>query len=438
MSAMQRSLPRTGIAATIFVAATASAAPPGFTPLFNGRDLAGWHGWAIHAEAGRPPAFARLPDDDRRRLEAEWAADAARHWTVEDGELVNDGGGVSLATDREFGDCEWHAEFRIAPRGDGGVYLKNTPQVRVWDPADPAQADRGAARGSGGLSNNGDWPGRFPLVKADRPCGEWNALRIVQVGERTTVHLNGVLVVAHARLANHWDSGKPLPPRGRILLQPHGGAVRWRNLGVRELSADEANGILERNLDSGFEPIFNGRDFTGWTGRLDSYEVVDGAIRCRPRQAGNIHTTEEYGDFGVSLEFKMPPKGNNGLAIRYPGGGLNAGREGMTEIQILDDDYPGVDPRQVHGSAYGMVGAVDGYQRPHGEWNHQLVTVRGSTVTVEVNGFTVLDADLATVTKFMDDKPHPGKDRTRGFFGFCGHGSPVEFRRIGIRRLPAR
>jgi hypothetical protein len=316
------------------------------------------------------------------------------------------------------------------------VYLKNTPQVKIWDPTAPAKADRGADRGSGGLWDNGDWPGRLPLVKADRPCGEWNSLRIIQVGERTTVFLNGDLVVAHARLANHWAPGKPLPRRGRILLQTHGGEVRWRDLCVRELAAEEANRILEEGIGAGFEPIFNGRDFTGWTGPLDAYEVVDGAIRCKPRKAGNIHTTEEYGDFAVSLEFKMPPKGNNGLAIRYPGGRLNAGREGMTEIQILDDGYPGIDPRQVHGSAYGMVGAVEGYQRPHGEWNHQLVTVRGSTVTVEVNGFTVLDADLANVTEFMDDKPHPGKDRTQGFFGFCGHHDPVEFRSIWIRRLP--
>jgi hypothetical protein len=58
-------------------------------------------------------------------------------------------------------------------------------------------------------------------------------------------------------------------------------------------------------------------------------------------------------------------------------------------------------------------------------------------VTVELNGFTVLDADLATVTAFMDDKPHPGKDRKSGFFGLCGHHDAVEFRRIRIRRLPA-
>jgi hypothetical protein len=48
----------------------------------------------------------------------------------------------------------------------------------------------------------------------------------------------------------------------------------------------------------------------------------------------------------------------------------------------------------------------------------------------------VLDADLAGVSEFMDDKPHPGKDRPTGHFGFCGHGDAVAFRLIWIRRLP--
>jgi hypothetical protein len=436
MTAIPTCIARLAIASTMLVAATGLAAPPGFVSLFNGRDLSGWRGWAIHAEGGRPPEFARLDAAGRQQLERTWATELARHWRVEDGALVNDGAGPYLATDREFGDCELRVEFRIAPRANSGVYLKQNPQVKIWDPTDPAKADRGANLGSGGLWNNGDWPGRFPLVRADRPCGEWNALRIIQVGERTTVFLNGALVVDHARLANFWDPGRPLPRRGPILLQTHGGEVRWRNLAIRELGADEANGLLERRLGPGFRAVFNGRDFTGWRGPVESYEIVAGALRCRPKTAGNIYTAEAYGDFAVSLEFLMPPQGNNGLAIRYPGGDVNAGREGMTEIQILDDGYEGIDPRQVHGSAYGLVAAVGGYQRPRGEWNHQLVTVRGSTVTVELNGFTVLDADLAGVSEFMDDKPHPGKDRPTGHFGFCGHGDAVAFRRIWIRRLP--
>ena len=52
-----------------------------------------------------------------------------------------------------------------------------------------------------------------------------------------------------------------------------------------------------------------------------------------------------------------------------------------------------------------------------------------------VNGSKILDADLNQVTETMGDKPHPGKDRTSGHFGFAGHGDPVAFRNISIKRL---
>ena len=66
----------------------------------------------------------------------------------------------------------------------------------------------------------------------------------------------------------------------------------------------------------------------------------------------------------------------------------------------------------------------------------QRVTVRGSRIEVELNGTLILDGDLATVKEFMANSPHPGKERTKGFFGFAGHGDPVEFRQVEIR--PAR
>jgi hypothetical protein len=63
------------------------------------------------------------------------------------------------------------------------------------------------------------------------------------------------------------------------------------------------------------------------------------------------------------------------------------------------------------------------------------VTVKGSTITVELNGNIILDADLAEVDEYMGGKPHPGKDRTSGHFGFAGHGDAVEFRGLSIREL---
>ena len=84
-----------------------------------------------------------------------------------------------------------------------------------------------------------------------------------------------------------------------------------------------------------------------------------------------------------------------------------------------------------------MVPAVTGYQRPIGEWNFQEVTVKGSTIKVELNGTVILDADVTKVdmATVMDKKAHPGKDRQRGFFGLAGHNDPVEFKELSIKKL---
>jgi hypothetical protein len=71
-----------------------------------------------------------------------------------------------------------------------------------------------------------------------------------------------------------------------------------------------------------------------------------------------------------------------------------------------------------------------------GDWNYEEETVKGSKIKVELNGFVILDADLSTVKEFMANSPHPGKDRTSGYFGFAGHTDPVEFRNVAIKPLP--
>ena len=274
---------------------------------------------------------------------------------------------------------------------------------------------------------------------ADKPFGEWNKFRILMVGSRVTVWLNGKLVVDHANLENYYDRKRAIPARGPIQLQTHGGEIRWRNIFIREIGVTEANKILASKGGQGFAPVFNGKDFSGWAGPVDNYEVKDGAIICKPKKGGTIFTKEEYGDFMARVEFKLPPGGNNGLAIRYPGTGDTA-YVGMCELQVLDDNYEKatnskIDPRQVHGSAYGMVAAQRGYQHPIGEWNFEEVTVKGSKIKVELNGVVILDTDLSTVTEFMANSAHPGKDRTKGNFGFAGHNDPVAFRNVSIKKL---
>jgi len=425
--------------------------PAGFTALFNGRDLTGWHGMG-HFD---PRVLAAMTDQERAAKRAADLEDVKQHWRVESGELVNDGHGVYLTTDRSLGDMEFWIDYKTVPLADSGIYLRATPQVQIWDYTEAGgKWNLGADKGSGGLWNNAAGSaGKDPLVRADKPFGEWNRVRILQVGERTTVYLNDQLVVDHARLENFWSKQKPdewtteapgsynrakaLFARGPIQLQTHGGEIRWRNIFVREIPADEANVMLAAKENDGFVPIFNGKDLSGWSGPVENYEVVAGTLQCKDGKGGTIFTNDEYGDFVARLEFKLPRGGNNGLAIRYPGSGDTA-YEGMCELQVLDNaaaNYAKLDARQFHGSAYGMVPAYRDHLRPAGEWNFQEVTVKGSTIQVELNGTVILDTDLSQVKEFMDNRAHPGKDRPSGHFGFAGHGDAVQFRNVSIKRL---
>jgi hypothetical protein len=241
-------------------------------------------------------------------------------------------------------------------------------------------------------------------------------------------------------MENYWDRSRktPLIARGPIQLQTHGGEIQWRNIFIREISSEEANKSLRRGESKlGFKSLFNGNNLEGWSGPVSNYQVVDGTIQCKKGKGGTIYTAEEYQDFVVRLEYKLPVGGNNGLAIRYPGSGDTA-YVGMCELQVLDNTatkFAKLDKRQYHGSAYGMVAAHRGYQRAIGDWNYQQVRVKGSTIKVELNGFTILDADLSKVTEYMGGRPHSGKDRTSGHFGFAGHSDPVQFRDVSIKRI---
>ena len=139
----------------------------------------------------------------------------------------------------------------------------------------------------------------------------------------------------------------------------------------------------------------------------------------------------------VMLEFKLPEGGNNGLAIRYPGKG-NPAYDGMCELQVLDSEhqrYARLDPRQYHGSAYGIVPAKRGFLKPSGEWNEQTIVVQGSHIQVILNKEQILNTDLSKVSSFMANKAHRGISLTEGHFGFAGHNDPVAYRKIKLKEI---
>jgi len=217
------------------------APPAGFRALFNGKDLTGWYGL-------NPHSVATLTGEKKEANLAEQRADFPKHWTVENGELVNDGHGPYATTETDLGDIDFLIEYQTAPKADSGIYLRGMPQVQIWDwnqLYDLKAPTRRPHLGSGGLFNNTPGTtGRDPLVLADRPFGEWNQFRIRQVGDRTWVWLNDRLVVDDAVMENYVDRSQPLPAKGPIMLQTHGGEIRWRNIFVHDIGPDEARQIL--------------------------------------------------------------------------------------------------------------------------------------------------------------------------------------------------
>lgn len=207
-------------------ASAADSQPPeGFTALFNGKDLTGWKGLVKDPKqrAAMTPA----------QLEAEQAKADERmraHWKAVDGVLVFDGKGDNLCTAKDYGNFELYCDWKIEKDGDSGIYLRGTPQVQIWDP----DVKAAGGIGSGGLYNNQKNPSK-PLVKADKPIGEWNTFYIKMVGEKVTIKLNGQLVVDNVPLENYWERDKPLYATGSIELQNHGNTLYFRNIFIKEL-----------------------------------------------------------------------------------------------------------------------------------------------------------------------------------------------------------
>jgi hypothetical protein len=212
-----------------------NSAPPGFTALFNGKDLANWKG-LLAGPNDNPAKRAQLPPEKLAEEQKKADDNMRAHWKAEGGALVFDGKGRSLCTQKDYADFEMLVDWKILEKGDSGIYLRGTPQVQIWDPND----EKGNARklGSGGLFNNKKNPAD-PLKKADKPIGEWNRFRILMVGERVHIFLNNELVVNNTILENYWERDKPVYPTGQIELQNHGNTLYFKNVYIRELPASQ-------------------------------------------------------------------------------------------------------------------------------------------------------------------------------------------------------
>ena len=405
----------------------------GYISLFNGKDLAGWKGLV-----GNPISRSKMSDKQLATAQAKVDKEAAKNWIAKNGELFFTGEGNNLCTEKQYSDFEMLVDWKLYPgdEPDGGVYLRGTPQVQIWD---ISRTHVGAEVGSGGLYNNQTHESD-PLKVADLELGEWNTFYIKMVGDRVTVHLNGELVVDNVILENFWDRSQPIFPIEQIELQAHGSEMAYRDIYIKEIERTEPFTLSVEEKKDNFEVLFDGTNMHNWIGNTQDYIIEDGNMVIYPTSShgGNLFTKKEYDNFVFRFEFQLTEGANNGLGIRTPIEG-DAAYVGM-ELQILDDDaavYANLDEHQYHGSVYGVIPAKRGYLKPLGEWNYQEVIADGDNIKVILNGTTILDGNIREASKngTIDGKDHPGLLNKSGHIGFLGHGTVVKFRNIRVKEL---
>jgi hypothetical protein len=429
-----------------FVAATMLplGAAEGFTDLFNGRDLAGWR--PVNVAAGT--------------------------FSVRDGMIVCSGlPNGFLATTKAYENFELELEWRhLVPGGNSGLLLwaENLPatgaffprsiEVQIIDagkPGDPPKrftaGDIFGIRG-GKMTPQGPNPANGvrsrPVENRARLSPEWNHYRVVCQDGTIRLSVNG-REVSSAIAA--------VPRAGYLCLESEGSEVHFRNLHIRELpSSHPAPGQTASDY-SAFAPLLDGRGFEGWKTGPDIAKVwsVDGMIvSAKPRVPGknlDLWTKRSYRDFELIADWRLPatpaPRSRatftpDGLYVLDEKGEqvrkdiLDAGDSGifirghpLAQINLWSQPMGSGDINELHKDP-ALPAALrramlpsENADAPAGQWNRFIITVRGSKVTVVLNGRQIID------NVPLPDLPSEGP------IGLQYHRDAVEFTNLYIREL---
>ncbi len=207
------SMDRLALLSLLAGAALARTPDDGFTPLLNGKDLAGW------VVTGEPS------------------------WEVKGGVLATRGSasGGWLRSEKEYEDFVWRLEYRVLKEaGNSGLFIR---AAKDGNPAFTGMeiqilADHG--KPADVHSSCSLYGSVAPARNATKPAGEWNTVEITCKGRTLAVAFNGEKVLD---VQNLDDPGIPFQEKslsararkGFIGLQDHQDAVEFRNLRIREL-----------------------------------------------------------------------------------------------------------------------------------------------------------------------------------------------------------
>jgi hypothetical protein len=207
---------------------------------------------------------------------------------------------------------------------------------------------------------------------------------------------------------------------------------------------------LTAEQTAGWKLLFNGTDLAGWKGyKKDApgagWVVENGELTLTAGGAGDLMTTEEFGPFELSLEWKISTNGNSGIIylIKEDPSAENTYNTGP-EMQVLDNDghADGKFPSHRAGALYDIEVPPDSAVKPVGEWNTAVVRFTGSEIEHWLNDKLVSESsygDDAWKAKVAASKfkqwPLFGTFAT-GHIALQDHGDWVAYRNIKVRVIP--
>jgi hypothetical protein len=210
--------------------------------------------------------------------------------------------------------------------------------------------------------------------------------------------------------------------------------------------AEEINTLTTEEKAEGWQLLFNGKDLSNFRKFRSDHEpgpgwqIQDGILTKADKiPGGDIVTKEKYGDFTLSWEWKISPKGNNGIKYLVVEERPNAAGP---EYQMLDDTgHPDakVGPKRQTACLYDILPpAEDKPLKPVGEWNSSKIVVNGKSVEHWLNGALVLtyelesDALMAAIAKSKFAKAEGFGKKVDGHIMLTDHTDECSFRNMKI------
>jgi len=195
--------------------------------------------------------------------------------------------------------------------------------------------------------------------------------------------------------------------------------------------------------EEGFVPLFDGKTLDGWVNvncQPATWTVVDGMIHCEGQPTGALRTPRQYENFILELEWRhLKPAGNAGIFIwASPQAAPGVPFLRSIEVQVLDHGYGNTGDHTTHGDVFAIHGAsmkpfapskgmrsfpIEQRSKPSPEWNHYRITCQDGTIRLAVNGKEVSGGRESAWRK--------------GYIGLESEGSPVDWRNLRIKELPA-